>query len=50
MAAQDFKHIRQKEKESVVDFIQQMEKEFHAAYKNDTLSQDTKEAFLYRQL
>ena len=27
-----------------------MEKEFHIAYKNDTLSRDTREAFLYGQL
>ena len=50
MAAQDFRHIRQKEKESVADFIYRMEKEFHVAYKNDMLSQETREAFLYGQL
>ena len=53
LAAQDFRHIRhirQKEKESVADFIYRMEKEFHIAYKNDTLSRDTREAFLYGQL
>ena len=50
LAAQDFRHNRQKEKESVADFIYHMEKEFHIAYKNDTLSWDTREAFLYGQL
>ena len=29
LTAQDFRHIRQKEKESVADFIYQMEKVFH---------------------
>ena len=50
MAAQDFRHIRQKEKELEVDFIYQMVKEFHAAYKNGLLSQDTRKAFLNGQL
>jgi len=50
LAAQDFRHIRQKEKESVADFIHCMEREFHIAYKNDKLSQDTREAFLFGQL
>ena len=50
LAAQDFRHIRQKEKESVADFIYRMEKEFHIAYKNNTLSRDTRDAFLYGQL
>ena len=46
LATQDFRHIRQKERESVADFIYCMEKEFHIAYKNDTLSRDTREAFV----
>jgi len=50
LAAQDFRHLRQKEKESVADFIYCMEKEFHIAYCNDSLSRETREAFLYGQL
>jgi len=50
LATQDFRHIQQKEKESVADFIHHMEREFHITYKNDKLSQDTREAFLHGQL
>jgi len=50
LAVQDFRHIWQEEKESVADFIHHMEREFHIACKNDKLSQDTREAFLYGQL
>ena len=48
LAAQDFRHIRQKERESVADFIPYGK--FHSAYKSNTLSWDRREAFLYRQL
>ena len=49
LAAQDFRHIAQDEKE-VSNFICRLEKTFRKAYGHDELLPDTRDALLYAQL
>ena len=50
LAAQDFRHTVQRESEKVADFIRRLERTFRIAYGRDSISKDTREAFLYGQL
>ena len=50
LAAQDFRHTRQKEAETVTDFIGRLERTFQLAYGRDPMSQETREMLLYGQL
>ena len=50
LAAQDFRHTRQKEAETVTDFIGRLERIFQLAYVRDPMSQETREMLLYGQL
>ena len=50
MAAQDFRHSRQKSSESVADFIRRLEKTYQIAYGKDDLNASTRHALLYGQL
>lgn len=50
LAAQDFRHIVQKEPEKVADFIRRLERAFHIAYGGDSMGKETREAFLFGQL
>ena len=50
LAAQDFRHIRQKEAEAVSDFIHRLEKTFQVAYGKDHISMETRHMLLYGQL
>ena len=49
-AAQDFRHITQKEGETVNDFIRRLEYTFCVAYGRDAMSTDTHNTSLYGQL
>ena len=49
MAAQDFRHASQDENEKVEDFIRRLERLFKVAYGRDSLSSETRNAFLYGQ-
>ena len=50
MAAQDFRHCAQREKEGVSDFICRLEKTFCLAYGYEAMSQETRNTLLYGQL
>ena len=50
LAAQDFRHTRQKESETVTDFIRRLERTFQLAYGRDPMSQETRQMLLYGQL
>ena len=50
VAAQDFRHARQKESESVADFILRLERTFLSAYSRDSMSTETRETLLHGQL
>ena len=50
IAAQDFRHATQKQKESVLDFIHRLEKMFRRAYGREALTTETRDALLYGQL
>ena len=50
MAAQDFRHTVQGEKESVADFICRLEQAFKVVYGRESLSAGTRDALLYGQL
>ena len=50
MAAQYFRHISQRESETVSDFILRLERAFRAAYGRDPMSVETRDALLYGQL
>jgi len=50
MAAQDFRHISQKEGESVSNFIWQLERTFQLDYGWDGMLPETRDALLYSQL
>ena len=50
MAAQDFRHCAQREKEGVSDFICRLEKTFRLAYGYEAMSQETRNTLLHGQL
>ena len=50
MAAQDFRHISQRESESVNSFIRRLERTFQLAYGRDGMLSETRDALLYSQL
>lgn len=50
MAAQDFRHARQKETESASDFILRLERIFRSAYGRDNISSETRDTLLHGQL
>ena len=50
LAAQEFRHLHQKESETVSDFMRRLEKTFHIAYGKDPMTADTQQLLLYGQL
>ena len=50
VAAQDFRHLRQGDSESVSDLIRRLERTFRIAYGRDSMSAETRDALLYGQL
>ena len=50
LAAQDFRHLSQKEHESVSDFISRLEKTFQLAYGRDSMTIETRHTLLHSQL
>ena len=50
MAAQDFTHTAQEEKESASDFIPRLERVFRVAYGHDRMSTETRDTLLHGQL
>ena len=50
LAAQDFRHTRQRDAEIVADFIRRLEKTFQVAYGKDGMSSETRQMLLYSQL
>ena len=50
LAALDFRHIIQKETESVSDFIRRLERTFQIAFGHDPMSAETKDVLLYGKL
>ena len=50
MAAQDFRHVSQRESEIVSNFILHLERAFHAAYSRNSMSVETRDALLHGQL
>ena len=50
LAAQDFRHTTQQLGEKVTDFVRRLERAFNIAYGRETLTKETREAFLYGQL
>ena len=50
LAVQDFRHLAQKQKESVADFILRLEQTFRRAYGYDKVGEETRHALLYAQL
>ena len=50
LAAQDFRHIAQKDDEQVATFIRRLERTFKIAYGHDTMSTETRDALLHSQL
>ena len=50
LAAQDFRHTTQQLGEKVADFVRRLERAFNIAYGRETLTKETREAFLYGQL
>ena len=50
LAAQDFRHTRQREDEGVATFIRRLERTFQIAYGHDAMSAETKDTLLHGQL
>ena len=50
LAAQDFRHTTQGEKESVADFIRRLERTFRVAYGHDRMSAETRATLLHGQM
>ena len=50
MAAQDFHHLAQEEKEKVINFIRRLERTFRLAYGHNSMSAETRDALLFGQL
>ena len=50
VAVQDFRHVCQKENETVTDYIRRLERCYQLAYGRDKLTAETKEAILFGQL
>ena len=50
LAAQEFRHLSQQDKESVSDFITRLEKTFRMAHGREEISVETRGAFLYAQM
>ena len=50
VAAQDFRHMLQREEESVSDFIRRLERTFRCAYGRDKMSSETRDMLLYGQM
>ena len=50
LAAQDFRHASQRDRESVGDFIRRLEQMFKLAYVRDRMSDETRETLLHSQL
>ena len=50
MAAQEFRHCSQKVEENVAYYIQRLKKTFWAAYGREPITQETRNALLFRQL
>ena len=50
LAALDFRHITQKETESVSDFIRRLERTFQIAFGRDPMSAETRGVLLYGKL
>ena len=50
LAAFDFRHITQKETESVSDFIRRLERTFQIAFGRDPISAETRDVLLYGKL
>ena len=50
MAVQDFRHLTQREGETVGDFIRRLERTFQLAYGRDGMLPETRDALLYGQL
>ena len=50
LAAQDFRHLSQKEHESVSDFITRLKKTFQLAYGHDSMTIETRHTLLCSQL
>ena len=50
LAAQDFRHLSQKEHESVSDFISRLEKTLQLAYGRDSMTIETRHTLLHSQL
>ena len=50
LAAQDFRHMLQRDVESVASYITRLERAFQIAYGHERLTVETRDAFLYSQL
>lgn len=50
MAAQDFRHLVQEDKEKVTDFNHRLERTFRLAYGNDSMMAETRDALLLAQM
>ena len=50
LAALDFRHITQRESESVSDFIRRLERTFQLAFGHDPMSTETRDVLLYGKL
>ena len=50
LAVQDFRHLSQKQQESVADFILRLEQTFRRAYGYDKVGEETRHALLHAQL
>ena len=50
LAAQDFRHLCQDEKESVSEYIRKLERTFRVAYGRDNMSQETRDTLLLGQM
>ena len=50
IAAQDFRHAAQRQKENILDFVHRLEKLFRRAYGQEVLTTETRDALLYGQL
>ena len=50
LAAQDFRHITQKDDELVATFIRRLERTFKIAYGHDVMSKETRDTLLHGQL
>ena len=50
VAAQDFRHLRMGDSESVSDLIRRLERTFRIVYSRDSMSAETRDILLYSQL